>query len=747
MKRAVVLLVCMIPFEPALAAQEDRGMRDEARRIVSRHRTVFTHPPRRIPSRKQTDAPLLGNGDMAVALGGPPEAQRLWLCKNDFWRLKSKYNASGPRVFGGIDVNIPELKDAGYRVEQSLFDAVTQAEFTKHDLTVKMRAWVAATENVVVVRLSAEGKTAAVSVNLAPATGGGSDHETGSADGVHWAVRAFVRDVDIPSGAAAAMRLLGADALAFTLQPGKPVTVVAAMRSVFKSKAPLAGACHLVAGLDEASLEKLWQAHTAWWLGFWAKSLVELDDQAIEQRYYLSHYVMGSCSRDPEFPPGIFGTWVTTDSPAWAGDYHLNYNHMAPFYALYSSNHIEQADPYHAPVLASIERGRWYARNILNCRGILLPVGIGPKGIETTRDCPRHGANVVKGGLFFGQKSNAAYCVVNLSMRWYLTYDKAYAKTVYPFVREVADFWEDYLNLEDGRYVIHKDAVHEGSGENFNSIVSLGLARNAFETALDMSRELGVDPGRHKKWQHILEHLSGFATQEMGGKTVFRYTERGTSWVRGNTLGIQHIYPAGAIGLDSEPTLLRISRNTIEVMGRWVDNNGSNSFFPAAVRVGYDPNVILKQLRDYVARHCQPNGFAAHNPHGIENCSTVPNTVNMMLCMGHQNVLRVFGVWPRDRRARFANIRAEGAFLVSSELAKGQVQYVMIRSERGRPCMLVNPWGGKAVVLHRSGKPAETLRGERLKFATSVGEQMLLGPAGTSAAELRRRLVPTGRRD
>ncbi|MEA3367672.1 MAG: hypothetical protein U9R68_06115 [Planctomycetota bacterium] len=124
----------------------------------------------------------------------------------------------------------------------------------------------------------------------------------------------------------------------------------------------------------------------------------------------------------------------------------------------------------------------------------------------------------------------------------------------------------------------------------------------------------------------------------------------------------------------------------------------------------------------------------------------MPNTINMMLCMGHQNVLRVFGVWPRDRRARFAGIRAEGAFLVSSELADGQVQYVMIRSERGRPCVLVNPWPGKAVVLHRSSKQSETLRGKRLEFATSVGAKVLLGPAGTSAAELHSRLVPTGQR-
>ncbi|MEI7899998.1 MAG: sugar-binding domain-containing protein [bacterium] len=46
--------------------------------------------------------------------------------------------------------------------------------------------------------------------------------------------------------------------------------------------------------------------------------------------------------------------------------------------------------------------------------------------------------------------------------------------------------------------------------------------------------------------------ISAFPTQERNGKTVFRYSEKGMAWCNGNTLGIQHIYPAGAIGLDSE---------------------------------------------------------------------------------------------------------------------------------------------------------------------------------------------------
>ena len=54
------------------------------------------------------------------------------------------------------------------------------------------------------------------------------------------------------------------------------------------------------------------------------------------------------------------------------------------------------------------------------------------------------------------------------------------------------------------------------------------------------------------QWQDILDKLSAFPLQERDGRTVFRYAERGMAWCDGNTLGIQHIFPAGAIGLDIE---------------------------------------------------------------------------------------------------------------------------------------------------------------------------------------------------
>ena len=315
---------------------------------------------------------------------------------------------------------------------------------------------------------------------------------------------------------------------------------------------------------------------------------------------------------------------------------------------------------------------------------------------------------------------------------------------------EVVDFWEDYLKFEDGRYLIVGDAIHEGSGRNVNPILSLGLVRNAFDLALDMSKALDADADRREKWEHVLEHLSSWTTQEMGGKTVFRYTEEGTAWWGSNTLGIQHIYPGNALGLDSDPKWIKVSHNMIDVYQRWLDFNGTNSLFPAAVRVGYDPEIILEKLRGY-ARHSYPNGFKLNNPHGIENFSTVPNTINMMLCMSHvpvgdpdrtESLIRLFAVWPRDRDARFAKIRTWGAFLISSALAGGHVQYVKLHSEHGRDCAMLNPWPDTGVQVFRGGKPAETLSGVRVTFKTAEGENILLGPVGVPLEELRKRMRP-----
>ena len=164
--------------------------------------------------------------------------------------------------------------------------------------------------------------------------------------------------------------------------------------------------------------------------------------------------------------------------------------------------------------------------------------------------------------------------------------------------------------------------------------------------------------------------------------------------------------------------------------------NGSNSFFPAAVRVGYNPETILEHLNTWTRRF-SPNGMLMQsNPHGIENCSTVPNTINMMLCMSWRSVIRPFGNWPRNLDAAFTDIRCCGAFLVSGQLKDTRVRSIRILSEKGQRCTVENPWPHAAVRLTRNNLPAETLSGPLLTFNSKPNELITLAAAPKTARQM-----------
>ncbi len=743
--------------------------------------SVFTAPPKPLPRYEQLDAPLLGNGDMAAALCGAPEDQQFWLSKNDLWELRPVWRLSGPRPFGHLDIQIPQLAGATYHVEQDLAKATTVATFRKRGSEVTMRSWVSATQNFLVVELSVTGPPVEGSVRLwVPSrarTVPQSDHRPphitatdwvgmpsapilNDGAGTFWGVRGFRENVTVPAETACAFRLLGGSGEHFILRPGTPVVLIAAMRSLRQSPQYVAGARAMVTATDVATLAALYKDHEAWWRDFWAKSSVDLGDPELEWRYHVSNYILASCSRDPDYPPGIAGTWVTTDQPMWTGAYTLNYNHEACFYGLYSSNHIEQADPEDAPVLAFRDRGEYYARAVFGCRGVLYPVKIGPVGVETTGD-PAHPDTVLspkdppwlrqKGGLFLGQRSDAAFAAVNMAQRWYTTYDPAYARRIYPFIRDVALFWEDYPKFEPtppalvqatrglpdwlrqppgGRYVDYKDGATE-NGQDTNPSLSLSLARSMLNLSIDLSTELQVDEGERAKWRFVLDHLSAMPTEIVNGRTLFRRAEVVITNAKKKPgdlqTSISPIYPAGIVSLGSDPRLLQIAQATFATKDDWVSKNGESAFFPAAARVGFNPATLLSKLD---AMAFQPNGIVVNPMHMLENSSIVPNTVDEMLMQSHDGIIRLFPVWPRARDAAFHTLRAYGAFLVSARLSGGLVKDVTIYSEKGRPCVVENPWPGRQISLVRAGQPVQTLAGEQLRFQTAPGDSIELKSIG-----------------
>src|SRR5690242_18685732 len=117
--------------------------------VVAAYNAIFTTPPKKVPTEFMADGPLLGNGDAAVVMAGPPEEMRFFIGKNDFWsrisenqHLSTAELADGKTKFahtknaGRLFIRIPALKNGSYKLEQSLASGEVTGSFTKGNLSV-----------------------------------------------------------------------------------------------------------------------------------------------------------------------------------------------------------------------------------------------------------------------------------------------------------------------------------------------------------------------------------------------------------------------------------------------------------------------------------------------------------------------------------------------------------------------------------------------------------------------------------
>ena len=735
--------------------------------IISQYKALFNIPPKEVPSFHEVDGPITGNGDIGLTLCGLPEKQRYWISKNDFWKSGPDLKQAGPSLIGGIDIEINDLKNASYKVEQIIYEPVIVSEFSTKENTVIINARVLATDNMIVLEIAANKKPVRVKLNLWVKDGYGSQTTEGSENDIHWVTRKFNgENLLYPAEACIAMRIQGLQNNSFILEPGNIVKVVASVVTNYEFDNCNRSAIEKVEKTDKKLLNKLLSDHNKWWQEFWAKSFVNIEDKLLEKYYYAAHYIMACCSRNINVPPGLYGNWITMDRLAWSGDIHLNYNHEAPYWALYSSNRVELTDPYDAPLLEHHEIFKKDAKKYLNKNGAYASVAMGPKGLTINfpakdgldKAYAKIGSKNYEGlagqPMFLGQKSNAIFATMNMILRYHYTYNEKYIRKIYPFMSSVADFWEDYLKFENGRYVDYDDSFSEvgpwqgkdwekGYGD-VNPIISLGFLRTFFSAMIEMSKDLNVETGRQGKWGHILSNLSPFPYTEDNGRKRYRACEGGNGSSK-NSIGFDWImmhalvYPSPNIGLSSDAEQLKM---VLDDMKGWDDSvwlhhgNAFQTVFIGAARLGYNPDSLMAKARKKIEVDSMPNLLLYAGGGGVETCSGIPGMINEMMLQSHGGIIRIFPVFPSNQKASFYRLRTFGAFLVSSVIEKGKIRYIILESEKGKDCTILNPWPNENISLYRNGKKAETLTGEKVTFSTIVGELITIVPEGGKNVEL-----------
>jgi hypothetical protein len=287
--------------------------------------------------------------------------------------------------------------------------------------------------------------------------------------------------------------------------------------------------------------------------------------------------------------------------------------------------------------------------------------------------------------------------------------------------------YPEYNEAEHGDnyvYVIF-DGAHEASYE-FNPGVITGGVHYLTDTlkalGVETAKKCGYTEEHYAAWKDISEHL---VTPEVCIYKEPRYNNLpvfGLSEDRGvregaATVNLEWVQPAYQLGFNGKPHMLEAARNTVTVMGdivsTWAQIGNPPKIFVHGSRVGYDADTLISRMKTFCIAPMAPNNHIVDYNHGWEKAGII-EALNTMMVMSDGGIIKTFPTW-NGTDAKFNTIRMPGAFLVSSELKDGKVQFVEVTSEKDGELKLVIPFEGELELI-------DLTTGDAVDYTTAVTE-------------------------
>jgi uncharacterized protein (TIGR02145 family) len=697
------------------------------------------------------DGPLLGNGTVGVVSSCDNTWARFYITTTDFW-TGAHLNAV-PLPIGGVNVIAGGISSSGVEQDQNLVSAEIITRLKTG--SVEMHSWVSATRNLLISEMRTTGTqpvdiTAETWVNLSnsvkyPVSNGVSGGKTGwvtreteSGKGVDWVCRAALATILV--GTDYKMSSSGTNTVIakFTLKPGEKVFIITSVHSGKNIDDHVTAAVTAAKEQTDITIKNLHEAHLNWWKNYWLKSYVRTYDPQLEQYYFGALYESACAYREGSLCPGLFGPWVTTDKPNWDGNYTLSYNHQSTVAGFASSNrpelllpYIQQRYDWEKEAKRRAGRGdinfvtgnRWGTRFKDGIPGIFDPITEGPWGNSASED------------LYMGMLSGSVWGAIPIM--WYCNYtqDTEYLKTTaYPYLKEVADFWEAYMVKIDGKWIIRYTAYQEwASNDNNNTALDNAFVRELFKNMLRYSKDLNIDVEKRAIWQDFVDNMKELPKGNLGGQFVFKVCDeemlKEGSWPGLALLAGQ----TTAVTMSSEADLIKRFVSTIDAYNSWETSPNAPGFlWASAVKGGYPAQSLLDRFQDLLRKNMRRNFTIPKGGHGTESVANL-EYINSTMLQSHEGFLRLFPAWPKQD-AKFVRLRAQGAFLVSAKLIKGEVSDIEVFSEKGKDCFVLNPWPGKlASIVNSKNKEIKFVKdGDKIKFLTIPHESYTIRNSGIS---------------
>ncbi len=502
----------------------------------------------------------------------------------------------------------------------------------------------------------------------------------------------------------------------------------------FESKDVVSKAIELAKETLREEESTLIATHEKAWETFWARSGISINDDFFQRTWYRGLYFLRCISKPGVQCPGLFASLVS-NTPAWHGDYHTNYNLQQIFWAAYAANQLDLVEPYDRLVKEYLPRGRWLAKNIYNMNGAYYPhvmYAYEPTNPETCKS--------VNGRQYIHHVWGMTIGVSGFTVQpvwWHYKYApdrKFLEETAYPVVSEVATFYVNFIEQCEGNGTIKLgpsvSPEHHGWTPNldlnYNCPFDIAMARFTMEAAIEGATTLGRDEEFVKRCRIALKRLPEYPTY--GEKDPIIVDVEGVGPITYNiSVPATPVFPGDVVSIQSSKDERDLFERTINTL-RW---NGNNAVIMMAVsRARLSMDGTFDWTKEQLHSRTKPNGTIGLNRlgSGINNHGHYTEmfgsgiAISELLIQSVNDIIRLFPAWPKDKDASFTSLRTQGGFLVSAEQKNARLTSLKITSTVGGKLQLLSPWkilkaNGKVLTPNKQGiVTLETSKGEEFVF-------------------------------